>query len=137
MRKIVSATLVLFLVMPVGVSASDIVVYYIPFYVQTYLPITPNAIECSAEETWHFDSNSDQGRKLLRFAERVPGKVLQESVIRVKIKSPTKTFLVDINGNARDEAGESFFFSPVLVSIFRERLLPEMIRKEAKADCER
>ena len=79
-------------------------VYYIPFHVQTYKPVTPQTIEQVAHQKLVLHEESDALRQLITALDykAVPGQ-LDEQMVRLKVVWRFQTYLVDADGGARDK----------------------------------
>lgn len=68
-----------------GAKLSIITLYYIPFDIETFLPITPDLIEGKADCVFRLDKSSDDASILKKiFNELVKGE-FQKPVVRLKI----------------------------------------------------
>ena len=81
-------------------GGSVTVVYFIPFEIETYLPVTKDAIECSAHEVWVV-AGTEQQVQLQRFLENGEAAAFDEKRVRAKIVSPFGNAFIDATGVAQ------------------------------------
>ena len=76
-----------------------ITVYFVPFQLETYLPITPLTIKCQAKEKWLLTDQSQIDRLLELFGKGNTAN-FDDRRVRVLISSDNFNIFVDSNGVA-------------------------------------
>ena len=100
MMKAIAGLSVLLLLSEDAVGSEVTNVYFVPFDVETYVPITRESIECMAHEQWTF-SRAEQSSRLVKFLERGDSAQFDETRVRVKVVAPSATLFIDAEGVAQ------------------------------------
>ena len=109
-----------------------ITVYFLPFEIETYVPVTADTVECDAHEVWQI-KDSQQSARLLGLLRNDDSRV-DPKRIRAKIVSPGKTFLVDSAGVATDGESRYRLDLPGFLQL-REDLAASAIKAVQRRDC--
>lgn len=80
-----------------ALAENTITVYFIPFEVETYVPVTKNDIISQAWEKWTI-SSKDQHYQLIKLLDKGNKKEFDEGMVRCLILSDNQTYLIDYNG---------------------------------------
>ena len=73
------------------------VVYFVPFEIETYVPITIDTITCQAREKWILSDNSDVAT-LNRLLNPGNDAKFDSARVRVKISASNETYFIDAEG---------------------------------------
>jgi len=76
-------------------------IYFIPFNVQTYVPVTMNNIEEKAFHVFEITNNSKLAIKLIRMLDQDNYGILDDKMIRLKLQNRDKIYYVDSKGNIK------------------------------------
>ncbi|MBI4744935.1 MAG: hypothetical protein HY776_09015 [Actinobacteria bacterium] len=122
-------SLTIFLLFALGACNSKgenmyINVYYIPFKIQTYTPVTIQDIERRAFYKFKINSESELSIKLVKLLESKNRGKFDDKVVRLKVKIGEKIYYVDSEGNIKK--GERI---TKVNTIDIEELLGMMIKK--------
>ncbi len=83
------------------------VIYYIPFHVETYVPVTPETIEATAHQKVVLYRESELLNRLKDELtdNQIPGR-FDDRTVRLKVRLKRRVFLVDSDGGVKAEGGE-------------------------------
>jgi len=89
-------------------TATDTTVYFIPFQVETYVPITPENITDQAWEKWNI-STKRHSQRLLAIINHGHSAAFDRNRVRALVVSDGKKYFIDTNGvmvpQSRDSGG--------------------------------
>lgn len=106
LKAILIALLTLAAVSAFGQDAAQrtATVFYIPFSVQTYAPVTPSTIEASAFEIWTVSGDMAVSELLAALRDGAPA-TFDPRVVRVLVLVDGQRYYVDADGVASHEGG--------------------------------
>lgn len=76
-------------------------IYYVPFNVETYVPVTINNIEDMAFYKFEVHNNSELAIKLINLLEQNGHNDFDDKRVRLKVINNGKTYYVDSNCNIK------------------------------------
>lgn len=76
-------------------------VYYIPFEVKTYVPVTIENIGNRAFYVFQITTESDQAKNLIKILDENDAGTFNSKMVRLKVQLQGKTYFVDSNGNVQ------------------------------------
>jgi len=82
------------------------VVYFIPFQVETYIPVTPETIVDQAWEKWSISAKRGSNR-LLAILSHGHGSAFDKNRVRALVIAGGKRYLIDTNGVVLSQSKES------------------------------
>jgi len=99
-------------------------VYFVPFEVETYVPITPETIESQAWEKWTISSKEENSR-LLRILRGGPEGAYDKNKTRVLIIFGKESYYVDSSGVVRLDGKRDARIDKSALITFRDSLRPD------------
>jgi hypothetical protein len=84
---------------PPALAQSVITAYFVPFEIETYVPITPTTISDAAWEKWTISSKRKMSH-LIDLLSRGSAGSFDEHRVRVMIVAGSRTYLIDASGIA-------------------------------------
>jgi hypothetical protein len=102
--SVMSAAIILTLMASPATPVERATVYFVPFQVDTYVPITEATIRARAWERWHI-SSKDTLARLLNSMTEAKGAQFDEDRVRVLVvRSDDQIYSIDCNGIGRKGA---------------------------------
>ena len=86
--------------------STSTVVYYIPFQVETYIPVTPETIVDQAWEKWSISEERGRSR-LFAILSHGHGSAFDKNRVRALVIAGEKRYLIDTNGVVLSKSKES------------------------------
>jgi hypothetical protein len=83
-----------------AVESGPIVVYFVPFQIETYIPITEASISCNAWEKWEIPASSEAEVSSLVALLEKKGKHahFNPHMVRAEIVAPKRVYFIDAHG---------------------------------------
>jgi len=129
----------LFLFAPNVFGADVTTVYFVPFQIETYVPITRVTVVSQAWEKWTISSKS-QTSSLIALLNRGDEETFDEYRVRVLILSGNQTFFIDANGVASTKGKLGIGIDKAMFIKFRDSLHTDqrkILRKEESEEVTR
>lgn len=79
-------------------NMNDVFVYYMPFDVDTYVPVTTENIEEQSFCKLSFSESSDVAKSLIYLLTKATTGAFSNKVVRLKVSSPSADIFVDMDG---------------------------------------
>ena len=96
-------------------SPGTVIVYFIPFQVETLVPVTFSTITCKADEIWQLSDRA--ASHLASIIVPIEKATFDEYRVRIKIVSSNASYFIDTNGVVLKN-GESFQISKEMFNRF-------------------
>jgi hypothetical protein len=112
-----------------------VTVYFIPFELETYIPITPATIKCQALEKWAV-SDETQVSHLIDILKQGVEATFDDHRVRVKVSVHNKTYYIDSEGVVR-KGKKNYKIDKLEFTKFGESLKPDQRLSIKEHHCEK
>jgi hypothetical protein len=117
-------------------NEKEATVYFVPFALQTYVPITESTIVCDAWEIWTLSDTSKVSSLLGLVTKGSNGAVFDEKNIRVKIIRSNEPYYIDSEGTVL-KGRSTFSVDRAKFANFAETLAPGERQRNLRSSCEK